>query len=213
MYTLSNYLQKNISTNIIEEGLFKEAISLVNLKSMNSSHLLEGILDMYDYIVDEDDIKLFFQDMPTKEVFLWKNLYELYKKGIWTIFDVDCSLDDIRGRAENIEDDSDNQRSKPYRKSNDDVIKFIRESFNGQYGVLIKVTPAFRRNLRNLINQSRNSKLDIKPSAPESMMVIQDDVKKKVFILTINRVTGLFKRILRATDKKYLEYAFSKLGE
>ena len=45
------------------------------------------------------------------------------------------------------------------------------------------------------------------------MMVIQDNVKKKVFILTINRVTGLFKRILRATDKKYLEYAFSKLGE
>lgn len=197
---INNSLKKTIFDNIVDESFIKSTLSLANLIKIDPAELLEGILGMYDYIVDKDDIKLFYQDMKTSDIILWKNMYELYQKQLWSIIDVPVCIENGTSEEDNL-------------SYNDErCAKFIKESFPS-YNELIKVTPQFRRNLRFFINNSRNQELNIKPSAPEYIMLISDEVKNCSYILTINRQTGLLSRFLKSTDRNYLIKAFSKLSE
>lgn len=160
----------------LNEGLISSSISLIQIKNMEPQYLLSGILNMYDYICDEEDIKNFYLDYPVKERVFWKNLYKLYTKNIWSIFDIgEESLADVGAG-------------------------------------LTKVTPEFRRNLRKMIKNSRNSKLDIKPGQVDQIVLVRDDVKNVNIILTINK-TGLLRGLMRAADLKLLKTAFEKLAQ
>ena len=183
MKNLAEYIStQDINVN---EGLIKSGISLITLNKINPEHLLEGILNMYDYIVDNDNMELFYQDFPVKEQVLWKNLYELYSKKVWSIIDVDTN--------------------------NEQISSWVEDSFP-QRNELIDVTTNFRRHLRKFIKESKNNNLNIKPSEPDKMMIIDDKVNSKSYIVTINRTTGILSRLIRGVDKKYLEKAFSKLN-
>lgn len=172
MKELSEHLNESLN-----EGLIGSSISLVQIRKIDPEHLLTGILNMYDYICDGEDIKLFYQDYPIKERLFWENLYKLYTKNIWSIFDV--------GQEESSE-------------------------LNLQPG-LSKVTPEFRRNLRQMIKNSRNSKLDVKPGQIESLVIVKDKVKNTNMVLTINKI-GFFRGLLRTADFKLLKSAFEKLA-
>ena len=64
MKDLTSYVQENME---VDEGLIKNAISLLEIKNIDPQELLNGILSMYDYICDKDDMDLFYQDMPFKQ--------------------------------------------------------------------------------------------------------------------------------------------------
>ena len=200
MEQLNEFLKNHTNIQHIDESFIKSTISLVNLNKINPEELLEGILDMYDYITDDDDINLFYQDMKKTDILMWKNLYELYRKQLWSIIDVPVYIDDEQTE---IDDLSENDKK---------CYEFIKESFPS-YNELIKVTPQFRRNLRFFIRNSKNQSLDIKPSAPEYIMLITDEIKNCSYIITINRTPGLLSRLVNGVDRKYLVKAFSKLGE
>lgn len=178
MESLQRYMQKN---EIVNEGFLMNAATKRTMRNMSSKELYIGILNMYDYIVDNDDIKLFYQDFPVKERLFWKNLYDLYQKQVWSIFDVD-------GDSE-----------------------VLNEIVN-EYGKVAKVTPDFRRKLRQLLHDSRNSELDIKPSAPQNVMKVYDKQLNKNYVFTINRITG-WRAIFRPVDAKFLEEIFNKIGQ
>lgn len=171
----------------INEGFLLNNVTKITLNKLSSQELLDGILNMYDYIADGDDIKLFLQDFPIKDQLFWKNLYDLNQKKVWSIIDVD---------------------------SNYDELKSIIPHFNQ----FIEVNIQFRRKLREIIKNSRNDKLDLKSSEPQEILAIQDNLLKndkqngKVYILTINRTTGLFKRIFRSIDAKFLKKIFEKIA-
>lgn len=198
MKTLKDYL---LESNEVDEGLVKAALSLATLNRMDSQELLTGILNMYDYIVDEDDIKLFFDEYPVKEQPLWRNLYEMYNKKLFSIIDVHVETEFF-----NDTDDSDDD------VGGNDTSAWLNESFP-IFNELVKVTPEFRRNLRKFIKESRNSSLDLKPSDPEAMMAVEDEVNNTVLIFTINRKSGLLGRVFSAADRKWLEKVLTKLGE
>lgn len=178
MKSLHSYIYDD---NQVNEGFLMNALTKGTFKRMSPKELYTGILNMYDYIIDNDDIKLFYQDFKSKERLFWKNLYDLYDKQVWSIFDVNGDPDSLNEIINN-------------------------------YGVLEKVTPEFRRNLRKLINSSENSNLDIKPSAPESVMKVYDKQLKKHYIFTINRTTGI-RGLFRPIDAKFLEEIFIKIGQ
>lgn len=179
MISLKEYIS-NDSEKCVNEGFFMNALTKRTMKNMDSKELYTGILNMYDYIIDNDDIKMFYKDFPVKERLFWKNLYELYTNKVWSIFDV--------------EGDS-------------EVLKEILPT----HGQLLDITPEFRRKLRQLIKDSSNSNLDIKPSDPKFVMKVYDKQLKKHYVFTINRATGI-KGMFRAIDAKFLEEIFNKIG-
>ena len=160
----------------INEGFLLNNVTKITLNKLSSQELLDGILNMYDYIADGDDIKLFLQDFPIKDQLFWKNLYDLNQKKVWSIIDVD---------------------------SNYDELKSIIPHFNQ----FVDVNVQFRRKLREIIKNSRNDKLAIQDN-----LLKNDNRNGKVYILTINRTTGLFKRIFRSIDAKFLKKIFEKIA-
>jgi len=50
----------------VDEGLFKPALGFMYIKKMDPDYLLNGVLNMYEYIINKDDIKLFYKDFPLK---------------------------------------------------------------------------------------------------------------------------------------------------
>ena len=178
MTNLYDYIM-DMQGSTINEGFLLNAATKSIVNKMSPKDLMLGVLNLYDYIVDEDDIKLFLQDFPLKEQLFWKNLYNLYNNKVWSIIDADPS----------------------------DIAKL-----NIDYHKLIEVNVEFRRELRYLIKQSRNSKLDLKPSEPSKVMIIKDGLNNKSYILTINRTTGLLKRMFRSIDAKFLTFIFEKLA-
>ena len=178
MESLQQYIQ---DSEVINEGFLMNTATKRTMKNMSSKDLYTGILNMYDYIVDNDDIKLFYQDFPMKERLFWKNLYDLYQKQVWSIFDVD-------GDSE------------------------VLNSVVPTYGSVVKVNSEFRRKLRQLLNNSRNTELDIKPSAPQDVMKVYDKQLDKNYVFTINRITG-WRAIFRPIDAKFLEEIFNKIGQ
>ena len=83
MKQLKEYIYENIN-----EGIIKGVISLSFIKKISPEDLLNGIMNMYEYICNNEDIELFFQDFQFKERVFWKNLYEMYTKKVWSIFDM-----------------------------------------------------------------------------------------------------------------------------
>ena len=185
MINLKEYIVSNDSKeNIINENFLMNTATKITLKKLEPKELYTGILNMYDYIVDNDDIKLFLKDFPIKERLFWKNLYNLYTKQVWSIFDVDI----------------------------EQLNEFKESGLFPDWNIITSITPEFRRQLRHIIKNSRNNNLDIKPSAPSDVMAVTDEVTKKIYIFTINRTTGL-RSIFRPLDKKFLIEVFNKLGQ
>ena len=58
----------------IDEGIVSNTMSLAIIKNLDEKEFIDGLLNMYDYICDEDDIELFYQDFPLKQRPLWKTL-------------------------------------------------------------------------------------------------------------------------------------------
>lgn len=98
MKQLKEYIYENIN-----EGIIKGVISLAFIKKISPEDLLNGILNMYEYICNNEDIELFFQDFQFKERVFWKNLYEMYTKKVWSIFDMNDNEDLSKlGLQENV---------------------------------------------------------------------------------------------------------------
>lgn len=199
MKPLKDYL---LESNEVDEELVKAALSLATLNRMDPQELLTGILNMYDYIVDDDDIKMFFNEYPVREQPLWRNLYEMYNKKLFSILDIHVETKFFNSTND---DGDDTVRG-------NDTGAWLNESFP-VFNELIKVTPEFRRNLRKFIKESRNTNLDLKPSDPEYIMAVEDEVNSTVLIFTINRKSGLLGRIFSAADRKWLERVLTKLVE
>lgn len=174
MKDIRTYL--NESYDDVDEGLLSDGASALIARNIDASQAREAILNMYDYICDNDDMALFYQDYPLKERILWKNIYSLYSKKAWSIFDA--------GNVEGLE---------------------------LPVGEFTKVTVPLRRQLRQLIKDSRNSNLELKPGEIDSVITLHDDVKNTNYIITINRAAGLLRRMFRAADKKFLEFFFKKI--
>lgn len=181
MLSLKEHLINTDET--INEGFLMNALTKRTVNKMSSDDLFTGIMNMYDYIVDQDDIKLFLKDFPAKERLFWKNLYDLYQKGVWSIFDSDI-----------------------------DTIKDFGTELIPEFNKVTEITPEFRRQLRQLIKKSKNSNLELKPSSPSDIMAVYDELTKTIYIFTINRVTG-FRSVFRPLDKKFLVDVFNKIGE
>lgn len=185
MIQLKEYLCNKQDENVtINENFLLNSVTKRTLNKLDPKDLYTGILNMYDYIVDNDDIKLFLKDFPVKERLFWKNLYNLYTKQVWSIFDVDI---------EQLEE-------------------FKNSGLFPDFNVITSITPQFRRELRSMLKNSRNNNLDIKPSAPSDVMAVPDNVTKHIYIFTINRTTGL-RSIFRPLDKKFLIEIFEKIGK
>ena len=184
MISLEEYIKDNVLSNTeydcVNEGVLRNILSLQLIKNIDPQDLLNGILNMYEYICDEDDIKLFFNDFPIKQRLFWKTLYEMYKKSVWSIFDSNSSENEI-------------------------------SELGLQTNVLTKITVEMRRDIRKLIKDSKNNKLDIKPSQVDMVLPIFDTKNNKIYYITINRTTGI-KSLFRIADVKFLEKALEKLG-
>ena len=215
MISIDNYIKENTE---VDEGLLKDVISLAPLAKISPEDLLTGLLDMYDYICDDDDIDLFYQDMKPAMVPMWKNLYQLYQKGAWSIIDVSGDVKDEL-LSEQPDDEPEQKRGLFGRKQVQRQKRNIRISGNmtSYLGLSTnsfnKITPEFRRDLRQLIKQSRNNKLDLKAGQIEAAMLLDDSKLDKAYIITVNRVSGLMNRMFRFADKKFLIKAFEKMGQ
>lgn len=184
MKKLYTYIQKDIN-----EGLIKNAISLAGINKMTPEQLLNGILNMYDYICDEDDIDLFFEEYPTAEKIVWKNIYSLYEKKVWSMFDA------------------------TYFNNGDSESSNIVTELGLQENQMTKITPELRRDLRKVIKESRNNKLDLKPSEIDQILPLYDNKYDKVYFITLNRTKGFFKKLFRKADINFLEKAFIKMAD
>ena len=78
--------------------------------------------------------------------------------------------------------------------------------------VMQKVTVGLRRNLRKLIKDSNNSKLELKPSEIDKILPVYDEKYDKTYIITLNRTTGLFRKLFRSVDLKFLESYLNKFA-
>jgi len=213
MKTLYNTILETKKEEEIQEGLIKNTISLIGIKTLSPDKLREGILNMYDYICDEDDINLFYQDFPLKDQILWKTLYQLYQKKIWSIVDISSSYSrSYRGKSRNK-----NRPPRPYDDDDDDSNTNETDAIISKLGLsTTELTPLsiqLRRELRQIINDSRNNKLELKPGEIDKVIVLYDNVKNVNYILTINRVTGFFKKLMSWGDKKLMEMAFKRMCE
>lgn len=185
MKDLKIYLIEN---EYITEGLFKSSIGLMYIKKLDSEYILNGILNMYEYIIDKSDIKLFYKDFPIKERPFWENIYKLYENKIWSIFDVSKSDGDMSDQEDEIGECFDEENA------------------------LIKVTPEFRRQLRNIIAGSSLKDDNLTAAVVDKIMLIDDPQFDKRYIFTINKIQGMFKRMFKTVDVKFLEKLFEKIS-
>ena len=73
MRNLSEYLFFSQIINICNESISNNV-----LRRLTPKDLREGILNMYEYILHNDNIKMFYMDFDSDERSLWKKLYKLY---------------------------------------------------------------------------------------------------------------------------------------
>jgi len=215
-----------IESEQIDEGLFKASIGLIYIKKMDPKYLLEGLLNMYNYIVDKSNIKLFYQDFPIKERPFWEFIYKLYEKKIWSIFDApredksfEYELQDLRDELKDYEEEDDprykakiNQlkrqiAQKERSQNSDDITSCFTEENS-----LIDVTPEFRRKLHEIIKGSSNQE-EINSANVKKIMLVNDPQFDRRYIFTINKVQGIFRNMFRAVDIKMLEKLFEKISE
>lgn len=198
MQTLPIYVNENINQDI-NEGLIKGLLSLNLIKNISTNDFLNGILNMYEYICNEEDIELFFDDFPVKERIFWKNLYELYLKKVWSIFDMEVF------KNKSISTDN-NENSNSATKEEINTLGL-------EENTLTKISVEMRRELRKIINDSKNNKLDLKPSEIESIIPISDPMNSDIiYFITINKTKGFFGKLFRKIDIKLLEKQLEKIG-
>lgn len=198
MQTLPIYVNENINQDI-NEGLIKGLLSLNLIKNISTNDFLNGILNMYEYICNEEDIKLFFEEFPVKERIFWKNLYELYLKKVWSIFDME-----VFKNKSNSTDNTEDSNSATKEEIN---------TLGLEENTLTKISVEMRRKLREIINDSKNNKLDLKPSEIESIIPISDPMNSDtIYFITINKTKGFFGKLFRKIDIKLLEKQLEKIG-
>jgi len=189
MESLYNYI--DIEKATVNEGLIGPAMCMIFIKKLSPEELTTGILNMYDYIIDKTDIKLFYNDFNVKERLFWKYLYKLYENKLWSIFDLS---------------------HKQTIKTQDEEKDEIENCFDGEIG-LINVTPEFRRELRNIVKQSSAAQENIGPANVSKIMLIDDPQFEKRYIFTINKILGPLKSLFKFADVKMLETLFMKISQ
>ena len=230
-----------ITEEQIDEGLFKSSIGFIYIKRMTPEYLLNGILNMYEYIIDKSDIKLFYEDFPLKERPFWTNLYKLYESKLWSIFDAtkdsyDSTEDEdeiadlqfeLQEKKDLLSKETDKKEQMLLSRQIRDLerkINQINRSINkhesdniescfDEENELINVTPEFRRQLRNIIKDSSNPQDDLNSANVNKIMLINDPQFEKQYIFTINKVTGIFRKGLKLIDVKMIESLFKKISE
>ena len=189
----------------LNEGLARNAFSIAIVRSLDPEDLLNGIISMYEYITDENDIKLFYQDMDMKYRPFWKNLYKMYEKKLWSIWNV--KRDDESYNVGADEDDEEVEAGGVKMGRNQEIA--------GQLETNVFTDPSveLRRNLRRIIQSSSNSKCEIKPAEISKFILVDDPQFDEQYLITINRSTGLLRRLFKAADIKTLELVFQRLSE
>lgn len=172
MKYLSDYLINLLTEDVCNES---NVFSFYSLSKIRPKNLKIGLLSMYDYILNNDDIKFFFQDMQASERPMWRALYDTYQEKLWSIVEI------------NID-------------NNEDELLGIKKN------ILIKLTPQLKRGLRLL-----NSDLDV--SKTEFAIIIEDELRKCSYLITINRSIDFSTRLSNMIDRNYLIRAFAKLGK
>lgn len=224
----------------INEGLFSAGIGLAYIRRMEPDYLLNGLLNMYEYIVSKSDIKLFYEDFPIKERPFWTTIYKLYENQLWSIFDADKPNVDTtqdNDKLQDYQDDLNDLQSKEVpgdagsKRQHEKEIRDLERKINSlnnsiskqnedmigdcfpEDNSLINVTPEFRRELRNIIKGSSVGQSDLNANNVEKIMLINDPKFDKRYIFTINKTPGLFKKLFKLADKKILEKMFEKISE
>lgn len=228
MKNISQYIKHNTEPPV-NEGLIRNVLSIGTLMRKSPEDLLTGILNMYDYVSNEDDIKKFFMDFPFRERPFWKNLFQLYSKGIFGIFDINSRMVDKLEEAMAEADD------KKHTSEVDDESVFM-----------VKVTPKLRRILRQVISNSRvgdssyywddddlsnkrnrNKSLEVyearndekneftktSPSDPMYISIFEDPIKNQHYVFSINKQTNILRRIGNVGSVEFLKQLISKITQ
>lgn len=198
----------------VNEGL--HAIPAAILRGISPADLKEGIMNMYDYICDGKDIKLFYQDYPKKEQIFWRDMYKMYENKLWYIADIQKSSSLYSKETTDAErDTADVRNEKKFgRPSNDraekaDDITDLIDSAN----TLVKIQPNMRREFRKVVQESRNNNAEIDVAVIQSAMIIDDQLWDTCYMITINKIVGFAQKIFKFVDIKFLESVFKKIGE
>lgn len=128
----------------INEAILKSTVAIFILNRLDAPKIASGIMNMYDYIVDEDDINLFLRDYPTKERILWSSLYKLYQNKVWSIIDVDKTvIDELRISG----------KTKVTPEFRRDLRKYIKQSRNSKLDIQASA-PEFLTSIYDSVNDT-----------------------------------------------------------
>lgn len=128
----------------INEAILKSTVAIFILNRLDASKIASGIMNMYDYIVDEDDINLFLRDYPAKERILWSSLYKLYQNKVWSIIDVDKTvIDELRISG----------KTKVTPEFRRDLRKYIKQSRNSKLDIQASA-PEFLTSIYDSVNDT-----------------------------------------------------------
>ncbi len=128
----------------INEAILKSTVAIFILNRLDASKIASGIMNMYDYIVDEDDINLFLRDYPVKERILWSSLYKLYQNKVWSIIDVDKTvIDELRISG----------KTKVTPEFRRDLRKYIKQSRNSKLDIQASA-PEFLTSIYDSVNDT-----------------------------------------------------------
>ena len=128
----------------INEAILKSTVAIFILNRLDASKIASGIMNMYDYIVDEDDINLFLRDYPAKERILWSSLYKLYQNKVWSTIDVDKTvIDELRISG----------KTKVTPEFRRDLRKYIKQSRNSKLDIQASA-PEFLTSIYDSVNDT-----------------------------------------------------------
>lgn len=128
----------------INEAILKSTVAIFILNRLDAPKIASGIMNMYDYIVDEDDINLFLRDYPAKERILWSSLYKLYQNKVWSIIDVDKTvIDELRISG----------KTKVTPEFRRDLRKYIKQSRNSKLDIQASA-PEFLTSIYDSVNDT-----------------------------------------------------------
>ena len=128
----------------INEAILKSTVAIFILNRLDASKIASGIMNMYDYIVDEDDINLFLRDYPAKERILWSSLYKFYQNKVWSIIDVDKTvIDELRISG----------KTKVTPEFRRDLRKYIKQSRNSKLDIQASA-PEFLTSIYDSVNDT-----------------------------------------------------------
>lgn len=192
----------------VEEGLIRNSISIALVKSIPVEDLMNGILSMYEYICDNKDIKLFYKDMPMKQRPLWKSLYDMYKQKLWSIYDISQSTykQYSRNKIGNRRAyDDDEYEDEIFESSADNIEEYFEKN------KLCEVNVKSRRLIRNIMKKSRNRDSELDVSLIQEAVLIDDPLFPDRYLITLNKVTGVMRRLFKSVDVICLKSIFEKI--